>query len=39
LPENLDFDKIKASMDNNLLVIEIPKLKFNNYNIKIDRVE
>jgi hypothetical protein len=26
-------------MDNNLLVIEIPKLKFNNYNIKIDRVE
>lgn len=39
LPENLDFDKIKATMDNNLLVITIPKLKFNNYNIKINRVE
>lgn len=39
LPENLDFDKIKATMDNNLLLITIPKLKFNNYNIKIDRVE
>ena len=39
LPENLDFDKIKASMDENLLVISIPKLKFNNYNIKIDRIE
>jgi len=39
LPENLDFDSIKASMENNLLVINIIKLKFTTQSIKIDRVE
>ena len=39
LPENLDFDTIKASMENNLLRIDIKKLKFSTQNIKIDRVE
>lgn len=38
LPENLDFDSIKATLDNNLLIITIPKLKFSNHNIKIEKV-
>lgn len=38
LPENLDFDNIKASLENNLLIVTIPKLKFTTQNIKIDRV-
>jgi HSP20 family protein len=39
LPENLDFDSIKASLENNLLIITISKLKFTTKNIKIDRIE
>ena len=39
LPENLDFDSIKASMENNLLVIIIQKLNFSSQSIKIDRIE
>ncbi len=39
LPENLDFDDIKASMENNLLVISIKKLNFKSQSIKIDRIE
>lgn len=39
LPDNLDFDTVKASMENNLLVINISKLKFSSQNIKIDRIE
>jgi len=39
LPENLDFDDINASMENNLLVISIKKLQFKSQNIKIDRIE
>ena len=39
LPENLDFDSIKASLENNLLIITIEKLKFDSKNIKINRVE
>ena len=39
LPENLDFDSIKATMENNLLIIIIKKLQFTSQNIKIDRVE
>jgi HSP20 family molecular chaperone IbpA len=39
LPENLDFDSIKASLENNLLIITISKLQFSSQNIKIDRVE
>lgn len=39
LPENLDFDNIKATLENNLLVITIQKLQFSSQNIKIDRLE
>ncbi len=39
LPENLDFNKIRATMENNLLIIEIPKLKFDSFNIKINKLE
>jgi len=39
LPENLWLDKIKAYMENNLLTITIPKLKFNSKSIKINKVE
>lgn len=39
LPENLDFDGIKATMENNLLIIKIKKLSFSSQNIKIDRIE
>lgn len=39
LPENLDFDTIQASLENNLLVITIGKLEFASQNIKINKVE
>lgn len=39
LPENLDFDNIKASLENNLLIVTIQKLHFSSQNIKINRVE
>lgn len=39
LPENLDFDRINASLENNLLIITIQKLHFSPQNIKINRVE
>ena len=39
LPENLAFNKIKASMENNLLSVEIPKLQFNEKTIKINKLE
>lgn len=39
LPENLALNKIKAYMQNNLLIITIPKLRFDNQNIKINKVE
>jgi len=38
LPENLDFDTIKAQMDNNLLTISIEKLRFSSQYIKINRM-
>ncbi len=38
LPENLDFDLIKAVMENNLLRVSIPKLHISSQNIKINRV-
>jgi HSP20 family molecular chaperone IbpA len=38
LPENMDFSSIKAVMENNLLVIHIPKIRFDSQNIKIDRI-
>lgn len=39
LPENLDFSQIKAIMENNLLIVSIPKLRFASKNIKIDKIE
>ncbi|PIE85545.1 hypothetical protein CSA08_01430 [Candidatus Gracilibacteria bacterium] len=39
LPDNLDFDGIKASMENNMLVVTIPKLKFSTHNIRIDKID
>lgn len=39
LPENLDFDTVKASLENNLLIVTIQKLQFATQSIKIDRVE
>lgn len=39
LPENLDFDNIKAIMENNLLIISIKKLYFESKEIKIDRLD
>jgi len=38
LPENLDSNHIKAIMENNLLIIHIPKLTLNTKNIKIDKI-
>lgn len=38
LSENMDFSQIKAVMENNLLVIHIPKIRFDSQNIKIDRI-
>ncbi len=38
LPENLDFEMIKATMENNLLKISFPKLNFSSQNIKINRI-
>lgn len=38
LPENLNFDNIKANIDNNLLVITIEKLKFPTKNIRIEKI-
>lgn len=39
LPENMDFDNIKAVMENNLLIINIPKLNFDSKSIKINKIE
>lgn len=39
LPENLALNKIKAYMQSNLLVITIPKLKFDSKAIKINKME
>lgn len=39
LPDNLDFDNIKATMENNLLIISIKKLYFESRWIKINKFE
>ncbi len=39
LPENLALNKIKAYMHNNLLIIIIPKLRFDTKTIKINKME
>lgn len=38
LPENLDFDAIKANLDNNLLVITIPKISFSSKHIRVEKI-
>jgi len=38
LSENMDFSNVKAVMENNLLVIHIPKIRFDSQNIKINRI-
>lgn len=37
LPENLDFESISASMENNMLVVRINKIRFAAQSIKINR--
>jgi len=39
LPENLDFESIKASLENNLLIITIQKIQLSSQSIKIDKIE
>jgi HSP20 family protein len=39
LPENLDFDSVKASMENSLLVVRIAKLQFSSKKIKIEHLD
>lgn len=39
MPENVDLDMIKAILEKNILVIRIPKLRFNNQSIKIDKID
>lgn len=39
LPENLNTSRIKAIMDNNVLLITIPKIEFDSKTIKIDRLD
>lgn len=36
LPENIDFSQIKAIMEQNLLVISLPKIRFSWQNIRIE---
>lgn len=39
LSDNMDFSQVKAVMENNLLVIHIPKIRFDSQNIKINKIE
>lgn len=39
LPENLAFNKIRAQMENNLLIVVVPKLQFPSKSVKIDKLE
>lgn len=39
LPENLALNKMRATIENNLLIVEIPRLQFPSKTIKIDRLE
>lgn len=38
LPENLDYEDIRATIENNLLVVTIAKLRFSNNSIIIEKV-
>ena len=39
LPENLAFSKIKATMENQLLVVSIPKVQYPSRTIKINKLD
>lgn len=39
LPENMDFDNIKAVMEDSILVINIPKINLDSKIIKINKIE
>lgn len=39
LPENMDFDNIKAVMENNLLIVNIPRINLDSKSIKINKIE
>lgn len=39
LPENMDFDSIKATLERNILVISIQKLKLFNQSIRIEKLD
>lgn len=39
LPENMDFDNIKAVMEDSLLVVNIPKINLDSKSIKINKIE
>lgn len=39
LPENLDFSAIKATMENNLLMITLPKIRFDRKEIHIENLD
>lgn len=39
LPENMDFDNIKAVMEDSLLVVNIPKINLDSKTIKINKIE
>lgn len=39
LPENLALNKIKADMENNMLILTIPKMRFDSKTIKINKIE
>lgn len=39
LSENMDLSKVEAVMENNLLVIHIPKIRFDSTSVKINKIE
>lgn len=39
LPENMDFASIKAVMENNLLVVHIPKIRIDSTKIQIEKID
>lgn len=39
LPENMDFDNIKAVMEDSILIINIPRINLDNKTIKINKIE
>lgn len=39
LPENLQFNKVSATMENNLVVIRVPKIHLPSKSVKINKLE